>query len=63
MTSDDILHDHMIPCLVEFATSCNDDQWKTLNQQLLIHSKDDDPKVAVFVPPTPCWGAHVLSLV
>ena len=47
MTSDEILRDHLIPCLVEFATSANDDQWKRLNQQLLIYSKDGDPKVVL----------------
>jgi len=56
MTNDDILHDHMIPCVVELATSSNDDQWKMLNQRLLMHSKDDDPKVvSVFVPTDLCW--------
>ena len=46
VTDDDMVHNYLVPCVVEFAAATTaDTQWKALNHQLLLYSKDDDSKV------------------
>lgn len=46
-----MVHKYLVPCVVEFAAAATTDtQWKTLNHQLLLYSKDGDSKVQFSSP-------------
>lgn len=49
VTDDDMVHEYLVPCVVEFAAAATTDtQWKSLNHQLLLYSKDDGSKVRLL---------------
>lgn len=46
ITDDDTVHNYLVPCMMEFAAATNVDvQWKALNHQLLLCTRDDNSKV------------------